>query len=479
MFEQIEFICNDKLIRRLVNPAVTLLDFLRRELRLTGTKEGCREGDCGACTVLLGELVNEGMTYQTVNSCLLPLAAVTGKHVITIEGLNGIELNPIQQCLVDEGGTQCGFCTPGFIISMTGYFLSNKTYKAEELINHLDGNICRCTGHASIKRAADKAVDYLTANNGKEITSLIIPEWFNEIPARLNGLKSNGALNLITNIPTPVSYEANTPVSTHIPVVGGGTDLYAQKWEELYNSGIEVYTADHGEKICIDGNIITINAGTTVTEIMSSELLNKYFPDIKEYFQLFGSTPIRNRATLGGNIVNASPIADITCFFLALNSKLHLSGKKKSRQVQLKDFFTGYKTLDKSPDELVTSLSFHIPAPVSLFSFEKVSKRTYLDIASVNSSLYIESKNNIIKEVHVSAGGVAPIPLYLGKTRGYLLTKEITPSVISEAAIIAQLETSPISDARGSAEYKKLLLRQLIFAHFLKLFPEIKMEELV
>jgi xanthine dehydrogenase small subunit len=223
---------------------------------------------------------------------------------------------------------------------------------------------------------------------------------------------------------------------------------------------------------------------------MNSEIMIKYFPDIQKYFSLFGSLPIRNRATVGGNIVNASPIADMTNFFLALNSKIlltnvnNISSKKnngvKGREVYLKDFYLGYKTLDKKPEEIIKSLSFKVPSANSLFSYEKVSRRTYLDIASVNTSMFIESENDIITDIHISAGGVAPIPLYLIKTRKFLLNKKIEPELISEAARIAVSETSPITDARGSVQYKKLLLRQLIFAHFLKLFPlMVNYEELV
>jgi xanthine dehydrogenase small subunit len=209
--------------------------------------------------------------------------------------------------------------------------------------------------------------------------------------------------------------------------------------------------------------------------------MNKQFPDIKKYFILFGSLPIRNRATLGGNIVNASPIADMTSFFLALNSKLHLIGLNNvSREVQLRDFYLGYKTLDKKPEEIIQYVSFRLPSVNSFFSFEKVSRRKYLDIASVNTSMLIETDNEIITDIHISAGGVAPIPIYLAKTRNFLMNKNIDHNNIAEAARIALSEISPITDARGSVQYKKLLLRQLLFAHFLKLFPlKVNYEELV
>jgi len=145
--KKIGFICNEHNIITEIHPAFTVLDFLRKNLSLTVTKEGCREGDCGACTVLVGELAGDKVIYKTMNSCLLPLGSINGKHIVTIEGLNGDGLSPIQNFMVEEGGTQCGFCTPGFIISMTGYFLANETYDQDGAINSLDGNICRCTGH--------------------------------------------------------------------------------------------------------------------------------------------------------------------------------------------------------------------------------------------------------------------------------------------------------------------------------------------
>jgi xanthine dehydrogenase small subunit len=180
----------------------------------------------------------------------------------------------------------------------------------------------------------------------------------------------------------------------------------------------------------------------------------------------------------------------MTSFFLALNSKLllvsgntissSLKSKPKGREVLLKDFFLGYKTLDKKPGEIIQHVSFGLPSVNSLFSYEKVSRRTYLDIASVNTSMFVESDNDIIKDIHISAGGIAPVPLYLSKTRDFLLNKKIDSNLIAEAARIAVSETSPITDARGSVQYKKLLLRQLLFAHFLKLFPlKVNFEELL
>ena len=470
MKKKIVFICNDKEIITEIHPAITVLDFLRQNLSLTGTKEGCREGDCGACTVLVGELTGDKLKYKSVNSCLLPIGSVNGKHIVTIEGLNGEGLSPVQNFMVEEGGTQCGFCTPGFIISMTGYFLTNDNYDSVSAIEALDGNICRCTGHTSIKRAAVRSVEYYNEHKSESVIgSGLVPAYFSGIPARLKELKNQISKNGFDQSP---KYN-----------IAGGTDLFVQKWEDLYKSDVGfISKLSDKELIYVKDDECIISALATVTDIMNSVLMAKHFPDIKKYFSLFGSSPIRNRATLGGNIVNASPIADMTNFFLALNARVSLTdiNNKTKRHVYLKDFYLAYKTLDMKPGELIKSLSFKLPAAGSLFSYEKVSRRTHLDIASVNTSMYIETKKGIITNIHLSAGGVAPVPKYLANTRDFLIGRGIDSEGIFEAAKIAVSEISPISDARGSVEYKKLLLRQLFFAHFLKLFPElVNYEELV
>jgi xanthine dehydrogenase small subunit len=467
----VHFICNDIKIKTDYSRSSVLLDFLRKEQRLTGTKEGCREGDCGACTVIIGELNGNKVKYKTVNSCLLPLEAVEGKHVVTIEGLNREGLNPIQQAFADEGAVQCGFCTPGFIISLTAYLLSNSVPKLDSALDKLAGNLCRCTGHASIIRAVERIVESYTDDSMPiDIPSLvsrkIIPEYFLSINRRLKSINE---------------YLKKGKKKTKDYVVSGGTDIFVQKQDDIYTSDVELLTADKNEdKIFVINDRCFVSAFTTVTEIMNSEIMSGIIPGLKESLQLFGSEQIRNRATLGGNIVNASPIADLTNIFLALNAKLHIERGTKKREMFLHDFYLGYKTLDKSPEEILMQVSFSLPPSGVFFNYEKVSKRMHLDIASVNSSFYVEVENNIIKTIRISAGGVAPIPLYLKNISEFLTSKEINNENLLQAVKIADEEISPISDVRGSEKYKRLLLRQLIFCHFIKLFPDkIKAEELL
>lgn len=470
----IKFILNNDLIETDVNPAAVVLDFIRSR-RLTGTKEGCKEGDCGACTVLVGELINGGVKYKSVNSCLDPLANIYGKHVVTIEGLNlnGKQLNPIQKAFVDEGASQCGFCTPGFIVSLTGYFLNQGKLRHNDVIDSLDGNICRCTGHNSIIRAAEIVKEKIEGGVNSNGTSLkflidnkIIPEYFSSIKDRLGKISKEKKASSDQNI------SANY-------FVGGGTDLFVQKPDEMLSADVKFLEENKNlAGIKIKNGFCHIGSSSTVTDIFESEVFKKNFPGIYKFSELFGSTPIRNSATLGGNLNNASPIGDMTAFFMALNSNVVLNNGKSRREIPLNKFYVGYKTTERSKNEFMESLNFKLPEANNFFNFEKVSKRTYLDIASVNSAILIKIKNEIITDINISAGGVSAIPMYLFQTCEFIKGKDLNIENIREAISISQNEITPISDARGSSDYKRLLLSRLIYTHFITLFPElIKIEE--
>jgi xanthine dehydrogenase small subunit len=471
MKAQLKFICNKEIISGEFNPAMTVLDFLRNMKELKGTKEGCREGDCGACTVLVGELSGNYVNYKNINSCLLPMGDIDGKHVISIEGLNIEGVNLFQQFLVDEGGTQCGFCTPGFVVSFTSYLLTAETFETEKAIDYLTGNLCRCTGHPGIIRAAQDVIKIL---NKKEvltdrITFLIenklIPEYFKVAASKLKQMQKPR---------THINYEGTKLI------VSGGTDLYVQQGDVIAGKEINLISElINAEIIKIQNDECVVSAAATVADLETSSIFNNMFKGFKDVAELFGSKQIRNRATIGGNINNASPIGDMTAFFLSLNAKLILSGKSQTREVFLKDYYKGYKQLDRQTDEVVSRIVFKIPSGNSKYSFEKVCRRKYLDIASVNTSFYCEVADNKFSVVHISAGGVGPIPTYLSKMAETLNGKEINCDIIKQGIDAALTEISPISDVRGSVEYKKLLLRNLLYAHFMKLFPEVISEEVV
>ncbi len=451
----IEFILNNQKVQTSATAGSTLLDFVRYQQQLLGTKIGCREGDCGACTLLMGELDGDQVIYKSLTSCITPLGNAHGKHIVSIEGLNQVDrLTPYQTAMVEESGTQCGFCTVGFIVSFAGECLAPRKSSYDDLISAIDGNICRCTGYKSIERAAAKVQEQL---DEKDLNNLLpwlaerhfIPAYFKAIPQQLKALQA-------------------APLANGNTIVGGGTDLLVQKHDAIAES--EVYLISDNKHLVgirkVDQTCI-IGAATNTTQLLESNILNEAFPNLRQHLKLVSSTPIRNIGTLAGNLVNASPIGDLTAFFLALNSELELSNDRgDTRSILLKDFYLGYKILDKKPEEFISRISFTLPDKNTYFNFEKVSKRRYLDIASVNTAISYRLVDNKIESIHASAGGVGPTPKYLSDTCAFLKGKSIDEPTLSKALYLLRNEISPISDARGSKEYKTLLLEKLFYAHF-------------
>lgn len=456
----IEFILNNQLIKTDKQAGSTMLDFVRYHKRLTGTKIGCREGDCGACTVLVGAFENDKLVYRSKTSCLMPLTNAHGKHIVTVEGINQNELTPVQQAMIDCNGSQCGFCTIGFVMSLTGFTMNQKGNTYKDAIKSIDGNICRCTGYKSIEKAAALLVENMQQKPSENSISWLvdnkyIPSYFLGIEARLKEIERHQKIDKLNAL-----------------FIGGATDLNVQKHHTVKKATVENLYDNHSLKNIdkIDDEIY-LGASVTVTQFEENETMQSIFPNLSKHIKLVSSTPIRNMATIAGNFVNASPIGDMTAFFLALDASIIFNTKRK---IKLKDFYKGYKQLDKTADEIIEQIVFTIPTESAYFSFEKVCKRTHLDIASVNTACLIDvDENNIIQQIHISAGGVFAYPKYLTNTCNFLLNKKLDENVLQEAIEVMQQEVSPISDARGTADYKRLLLRQLFLAHFESMSIEI------
>ena len=456
----ISFILNNQSIDTDKSAGISLLDFIRYDQDLPGTKIGCREGDCGACTVLEGSLVDGKLIYKSIVSCLTPLGNVHGKHIVTIEGINMDILSPVQSSFVKNAATQCGFCTPGFVMSLTGHSLSYEKSTKQKAIASISGNICRCTGYKSIEKASEDISLLLKDKNIDDplmwlVKNKFLPKYFLEIHDRL------------LKIPEQINYQDDNRI-----LIAGGTDLMVQKSEVVAESSL--YLINHQKEfkgISLLGDKCIIGASTTATDIEKSSVVKKYIPQIVDYFALISSESIRNMGTVAGNIVNASPIGDLIIIMLMLDADVTVRSKKIDRSIPLKDFFLGYKKLAMEKEEQLTSISFKLPNKGAHINFEKVSKREHLDIASVNSAILIENEGSRITKCNLSAGGVSPIPLFLDKTSVFLIGKEINIETLKIANEVMQAEISPISDIRGSIDYKRLLLRQVLYAHFIKLFP--------
>jgi len=461
----IRFIVNDTPVETDEPAGKVLLDYLRRDARLTGTKEGCKEGECGACTVLLGCVEEGEVAYRNVASCLVPLGDADGRHVVTIEGVNRPDgkPNPIQEAFIEAGATQCGFCTPGFIMSLTAFFLNSPGLSLEDALDSVDGNLCRCTGHVAIRDAITRLCDaYKSTAKKDRVRQLIgwgiLQPWMEGIQEKLAAISAGDTAG-----PQPARESV---------FVAGGTDAFVQRPDALRRASLQ-FLSRRPELSFIreEGGEIVLGGGTTTEKLRRSELMARALPGSKHIMTLISSTIMRNRATVAGNLVNASPIADLAIIFLALGAALELTAADGAkRSVALKDFYKGYKKMDLAPGELIHALRFAKPGG-ALFSFEKVSQREYLDIASVNSALLIAVDGKKIARASLSAGGIAPIPSLLGKTAAALAGKPLTAATVQSAAKIMESEIAPIDDVRGSAAYKRMLLRRLLYAHFIKLFP--------
>lgn len=451
------FILNERLVSTGERPGLTVLEFVRDVSCLSGTKEACREGECGACTVLVGSRQSDGsVAYKACASCLLPLGDVEGCHVATVEGLAAADLTLVQKLIVEHSASQCGFCTPGIVLSLTGFALGAARISYEGAVDALDGNICRCTGYVSIRNAARALCEGLARMDlppAKRLPELIsagvVPGYFKEIPARLAQLKAE---------PPAAGKDA--------VLVAGGTDLFVQKPEELIDSELCFLSrrADLNY-VRLDGGVLRVGGAVSIEDFRLSPPVRQYFPALEKDLLLHSSAILRNKATLTGNIVNASPIGDATIMLLALDARLVITGTGSKREVPLSRFYLGYKKTDLACGELVSEIVIPLLPEGASYHFEKVSSRATLDIAAANSALRLTlGADGAIADLRLSAGGIGPVPLLLdlGSFRG----RKPDAATVEALAKAAESEARPIDDIRGSAAYKKLLIGQLVRAHF-------------
>ena len=461
MRRRLTFRVNEHLVDTEAWEETLVLDFLRRELGLTGTKEGCREGDCGACLVLLGEPGEEGPVWKAVPSCLLALGELDGSHLVTIEGMAAAGLTPVMEAFLDEGASQCGFCSPGFIVALTSFLVQGRIDPVHALVS-IEGNLCRCTGYGSIRRAAAKLT--------RDFADLPA-----DLEARLGVLAARkvlpaGLAALMADLPERGSRPASAPAGLNL---GGGTDWFVRNPDPDTGAAVAFTDRQSGlGRIARRDAFLEIGAAVTVRDFFENPLVRAHAPGMESFEAQVASLPIRNRATLAGNVVNASPIADMTAILLGLDARARLRSATGSRDLPLSEFFLGYKKTALAAGEYIEALLLPAADGSVLFNFEKVAKRESLDIASANTALGLRMKGGKISWARLSMGGMAAVPLLALKASEFLVGKAPDAGTAREAARLALSETSPMSDVRGSAGYRTRLLERLILAHFVRLFPD-------
>jgi xanthine dehydrogenase small subunit len=472
----ISFYLNRDLVNVSVEPHQNTLTFLRETRGLTGAKDVCSEGDCGACAVALGEFDGQEVRYKVVNSCLLPVARVHGKHVVTVEGLaEADQLHPIQQAMIDEHAVQCGYCTSGVVLSLFCLFINNPTPSDNEIILSLDGSLCRCTGYASILKAARSLSKAGQSDQSKIRT--IRPIYFDAVADQLRLINPSAGENKDYIIPHNLkelhSFWDGAANPSEYTMINGDTDIMVgvNLGKQCFHHIVDLSQIEEFTGIAINENHLTIGARATLSDVLNSEEIHRHFPALSEAVEQMCSTPIRNIATLIGNVCNASPIADTVPPLYIYGAVVILASKSGVRRVSLDKWFLGYRKTAILPGEV--AIAVEIPISDYHASFEKTGKRKTLDIATVNSALALNLSGGRIQEAKLVYGGVAAVPFYASKTCDFLREKRATESVVMEASRIVADEISPIGDVRGSAEFRRQLAGNHLIKHFTKLLPEI------
>ena len=433
-----------------------LSEFLRAALRLTGTKVACAEGDCGSCTVLIGRVQGDRIVYRPVTSCIEYVAQLDGAHVISVEGLlqNGA-LNPVQAGMVAHHGAQCGYCTPGIVVALCALFDQTRDPSRCEASNALVGNLCRCTGYDSILEAAAHA-DRTAFTPLAEIydDGEILRELTDA--AHSSAAVSDGSRQLFkpASLDEAVRLRASHPDAT---VLAGGTDLGIAWNKRLREVATLICVGDLGElkESRVQANNWTIGAATTISEM--EEACTSVLPAYRQMLERFGSPQIKNSGTLGGNLANGSPVGDTMPGLFVLDAEVEFIGPRGARRVNINQFYTGYRRSVMAADELIRRVVVPLPGPDELFGTFKISKRYDLDISSFAAAVWMHVENGIVRAARIAFGGVAPTIVRLPRTEAWLSERQLCESTLRAAGKVVREEITPISDVRGSAEYRLLL----------------------
>jgi len=443
----------------------TLSNFLRYDQQKTGTKIVCEEGDCGACTVLVGRVENGEIVYKPINSCIQFMYQLDCAHIVTIEGLRADgELNAVQESMIKCHGAQCGYCTPGFVVAMCAMFEQKDSVTVPEVQDALTGNLCRCTGYDSIIQAAlDVDTSKLTRMRQLYPSEAMIIAFTKQrsVPVRIeaDGRKYLNPVDLLT----AVKFKSDNPETV---IVAGATDVGVYCNKRGFEPAV-VMSLSNIEGLCelrVENGSLIVGAKTSLAAL--EEFVGELIPELYNILWTFGGPGIKHAGTLAGNIANGSPIADTLPMLFVMDAEIEVQGLSGKRCIKVGSLYKGYKTLDLKPEEIITRIVIPIPKNGETLKLYKISRRKNLDISAFTAAILMTRHGNTIASIRIAYGGVGPVVVRLPKTEAFLSGQEYKLETFKNAGEVAREEISPISDVRGSAAFRNRLAENMLVKFF-------------
>jgi len=434
-----------------VSPTMTVLDWLRLKARLTGTKEGCAEGDCGACTIVLGRKASGELQYQAVNSCLMMLPQIAGCAVLTVDGLAALDgtLHPVQQALVDADATQCGFCTPGFVMAMFAFHHGGEGAEDTSIHEALAGNLCRCTGYRSIVDACRRIAS--GPNDRFASRAAATADALHTLPA-CTDYRHDGQIFLSPR--SLAELHAARAAHPDALLLAGGTDLGLRVSKDREAFPIVISTAEVGElgQIATDAQALTIGGAVTYSQALP--YFDKHFPSFGMLVRRIGSRQIRNLGTIAGNLATASPIGDTLPCLIALDASVSLASRAGERTMPVEAFITGYRKTALAPGEVIAAIRIPLLAADHRFAAYKLSKRFDQDISTVVAAFRLALTDDKVREVRAAYGGMAARAMRALNLEAALTGREWTQENLADIDAALGRDFTPMSDHRGGAAYR-------------------------